>query len=78
MAIFKIAALQKVMDNSVSLSELELANKQYNELTAKYRDILQKDNLLVQRTNNLEHLQVSLCDLRTLLYQPFFFGHMYL
>lgn len=66
MAIFKVAALQKVMDNSVSLSELELANKQYNELTAKYRDILQKDNVLVQRTNNLEHLEVSLCDLRTL------------
>lgn len=66
MAIFKIAALQKIMDNSVSLSELELANKQYNELTAKYRDILQKDNVLVQRTNNLEHLEVSLCDLRTL------------
>lgn len=61
MAIFKIAALQKVMDNSVSLSELELANKQYNELTVKYRDILQKDNVLVQRTNNLEHLEVSLC-----------------
>ncbi|XP_012922025.1 centrosomal protein of 290 kDa isoform X2 [Heterocephalus glaber] len=57
MAIFKIAALQKVIDNSVSLSELELANKQYNELTAKYRDILQKDNMLVQRTNNLEHLE---------------------
>ncbi|XP_016054929.1 PREDICTED: centrosomal protein of 290 kDa [Miniopterus natalensis] len=57
MAIFKIAALQKVMDNSVSLSELELANKQYNELTAKYRDILQKDNVLVQRTSNLEHLE---------------------
>lgn len=66
MAIFKVAALQKVMDNSVSLSELELASKQYNELTAKYRDILQKDNVLVQRTNNLEHLEVSLCDLRTL------------
>ncbi|KAM5253773.1 centrosomal protein of 290 kDa isoform 4-T7 [Hipposideros larvatus] len=57
MAIFKIAALQKVIDNSVSLSELELANKQYNDLTAKYRDILQKDNMLVQRTNNLEHLE---------------------
>ncbi|XP_037704303.1 centrosomal protein of 290 kDa isoform X2 [Choloepus didactylus] len=57
MAVFKIAALQKVIDNSVSLSELELANKQYNELTAKYRDILQKDNMLVQRTNNLEHLE---------------------
>lgn len=65
MAIFKIAALQKVIDNSVSLSELELANKQYNELTAKYRDILQKDNMLVQRTTNLEHLEVSLCDPRT-------------
>ena len=59
MAVFKIAALQKVVDNSVSLSELELANRQYNELTAKYRDILQKDNMLVQRTNNLEHLEVS-------------------
>ncbi|XP_074181418.1 centrosomal protein of 290 kDa isoform X2 [Rhinolophus sinicus] len=57
MAIFKIAALQKVTDNSVSQSELELANKQYNELSAKYRDILQKDNMLVQRTNNLEHLE---------------------
>nr|KAF6373221.1 centrosomal protein 290 [Pipistrellus kuhlii] len=64
MAIFKIAALQKVMDNSVSLSELELANKQYNELTAKYRDILQKDNLLVQRTNNLEHLQCENASLK--------------
>lgn len=62
MAIFKIAALQKVVDNSVCLSELELANKQYNELTSKYRDILQKDNMLVQRTSNLEHLEVSLCD----------------
>ncbi|XP_073940177.1 centrosomal protein of 290 kDa isoform X1 [Castor canadensis] len=57
MAVFKIAALQKVIDNSVSLSELELANKQYNELTAKYRDILQKDNMLVQRTSNLEHIE---------------------
>lgn len=63
MATFKIAALQKVVDNSVSLSELELANKQYNELTTKYRDILQKDNMLVQRTSNLEHLEVSVRDL---------------
>ncbi|KAM5174676.1 centrosomal protein of 290 kDa [Callospermophilus lateralis] len=57
MAIFKIAALQKIIDNSVSLSELDLANKQYNELTVKYRDILQKDNMLVQRTSNLEYLE---------------------
>ncbi|XP_077932516.1 centrosomal protein of 290 kDa isoform X2 [Halichoerus grypus] len=64
MATFKIAALQKVIDNSVSLSELELANKQYNELTAKYRDILQKDNMLVQRTNKLEHLECENASLK--------------
>ncbi|XP_027630115.1 centrosomal protein of 290 kDa isoform X3 [Tupaia chinensis] len=64
MAIFKIAALQKVIENSVSLSELELANKQYNELTAKYRDILQKDNMLVQRTSNLEHLECENASLK--------------
>uniref|UniRef100_A0A8D2LRP2 Centrosomal protein 290 n=1 Tax=Varanus komodoensis TaxID=61221 RepID=A0A8D2LRP2_VARKO len=57
MATFKIAALQKVLDDSVPLNDLEMANKQYNELTAKYRDMLQKDNLLVQRTTNLEHLE---------------------
>ncbi|KAM6418627.1 centrosomal protein of 290 kDa [Pluvialis apricaria] len=57
MASFKIAALQKALDGSVPLSELELANKQYNELTVKYRDMLQKDNLLVQRTSNMEHME---------------------
>ncbi|KAM8821060.1 centrosomal protein of 290 kDa [Eudromia elegans] len=57
MASFKIAALQKVLDGCVPLSELELANKQYNALTAKYRDTLQKDNLLVQRTSNMEHME---------------------
>ncbi|XP_009081161.1 PREDICTED: centrosomal protein of 290 kDa [Acanthisitta chloris] len=57
MASFKIAALQKVLDGSVPLSELELANKQYNALTAKYRDMLQKDNLLVQRTTHMEHME---------------------
>ncbi|XP_056430371.1 centrosomal protein of 290 kDa isoform X2 [Hyla sarda] len=56
-AAFKIASLQKALDDSVPLSELKTANKQYNELTAKYRDMLQKDNLLVQRTANLEHLE---------------------
>ncbi|NXH77678.1 CE290 protein, partial [Hydrobates tethys] len=57
MASFKIAALQKVLDGCVPLSELELANKQYNALTAKYRDMLQKDNLLIQRTTNMEHME---------------------
>ncbi|XP_038636318.1 centrosomal protein of 290 kDa isoform X3 [Scyliorhinus canicula] len=57
MASFKIAALQKALDESVPTSDLERANKQYNELSAKYRDLLQKDNLLVQKTTSLEHLE---------------------
>lgn len=66
MACFKIAALQKVLDGSVPLSELEVANKQYNALTAKYREMLQKDNLLVQRTTNMEHMEVMF----VLLFNP--------
>lgn len=55
-----MAALQKVLDDSVPSSELDRANKQYAELTMKYRDLLQKDNRLVQRTTTLEHLEVLL------------------
>ncbi|KAM6425160.1 centrosomal protein of 290 kDa [Rhynochetos jubatus] len=57
MARFKIAALQKALDSSVPLSELEQANKQYNALTAKYREMLQKDNLLIQRTTEMEETE---------------------
>ncbi|KAG7455777.1 hypothetical protein MATL_G00244550 [Megalops atlanticus] len=57
MASFKIAALQKALDDSVSSSELDRANKQYTELTVKYRDLLQKDNHLVQRATSLEQLE---------------------
>ncbi|XP_050955227.1 centrosomal protein of 290 kDa isoform X2 [Labeo rohita] len=57
MAAFKMAALQKSLDGSVPASELERANKQYTELTIKYRNLLQKDNHLVQKTTTLEHLE---------------------
>ncbi|XP_056242804.1 centrosomal protein of 290 kDa isoform X2 [Seriola aureovittata] len=57
MAAYKIAALQKALDDSVPSSDLEKANKQYTELTVKYRDMLQRDSRLIQRTTNLEHLQ---------------------
>ncbi|KAM4734689.1 centrosomal protein of 290 kDa isoform 10-T11 [Anableps anableps] len=57
MAAYKIATLQKALDDSVPASELERANKQYTELTVKYRDVLQKDSLLVQKTTSLEHLK---------------------
>ncbi|XP_071313277.1 centrosomal protein of 290 kDa isoform X2 [Trachinotus anak] len=57
MAAYKIAALQKALDDSVPSSDLEKANKQYTELTVKYRDTLQRDSRLIQRTTNLEHLE---------------------
>ncbi|KAJ8261931.1 hypothetical protein GJAV_G00160140 [Gymnothorax javanicus] len=64
MASFKIAALQKALDDTVSSSELERANRQYTELTIKYRDLLQKDNGLVQRATNLEQLERENTSLR--------------
>ncbi|XP_053538078.1 centrosomal protein of 290 kDa isoform X3 [Ictalurus punctatus] len=64
MAAFKMAALQKVLEDSVPSSELERANKQYNDLTMKYRDLLQKDNHLIQRTTTLEHLEGENVSLR--------------
>ncbi|MBN3288056.1 CE290 protein, partial [Polyodon spathula] len=63
-AAFKIAALQKALNDSVPSADLERANKQYNDLTTKYRDMLQKDNLLVQKTTNLEYLEVLFFFLR--------------
>lgn len=58
MAAFKLAALQKALDASVPASELEKANKQYTDLTVKYRDLLQRDSCFIQRTTNLQHLEV--------------------
>ncbi|KAF0040361.1 hypothetical protein F2P81_006259 [Scophthalmus maximus] len=57
MAAYQMAALQKALEDSVPSSDLEKANKQYTELTVKYRDILQRDSCLIQRTTNLEHLE---------------------
>ncbi|XP_061576894.1 centrosomal protein of 290 kDa isoform X7 [Cololabis saira] len=57
MAAYKMAALQKALDDSVPSSDLERANQQYTELTARYRDVLQRDGRLLQRTSNLEHLE---------------------
>ena len=50
MASFKIAALQKALELSVPAADLEQANKQYTELTERYRDLLEKSNTLVSET----------------------------
>ncbi|XP_058500486.1 centrosomal protein of 290 kDa isoform X2 [Solea solea] len=57
MSAYKVAALQKALDDSVPSLELEKANRQYTELTVKYRDVLQRDSCLIRRTTNLEHLE---------------------
>ncbi|XP_077451484.1 centrosomal protein of 290 kDa isoform X2 [Stigmatopora argus] len=63
-AAYRMAALQKAVDESVPASELEKANRQYTELTVKYRDVLQRDGLLVKRTTNLENLESENTSLR--------------
>ena len=60
MASFKIAALQKALDDSVPASELELANKQYTELTEKYRDKLESTKSLVAFKEEASGYQVGI------------------
>jgi len=60
MASFKIAALQKALDDSVPASKLELANKQYTELTEKYRDKLECTKSLVAFKEEASGYQVDI------------------
>ena len=59
MAAFKITALQKALDDCVPSSELDKANKQFTELTEKYRDLLEKNNSLVVKTEQTSGYEVS-------------------
>ena len=43
-ATYKIDALQKNLTESIPSSTLDEANRQYTELTMKYRDLLQNEN----------------------------------
>ena len=61
MSTYKIGVLQQALDESVPATELEAANKQYNELTAKYRDIIQRENSLVARSAIVDNLEVGIC-----------------
>lgn len=63
MATFKIAALQKSLEDSVPSSELEVVNKQYTELTEKYRDMLERSNSLVARSE--ENSGFEVCSILT-------------
>ncbi|XP_056015074.1 centrosomal protein of 290 kDa-like [Ostrea edulis] len=57
MATFKIASLQKALEDSVPATDLELINKRYHDLTEKYRDTLEKGNTLVSKAEALIGLE---------------------
>ena len=59
MSTYKIGVLQQALDESVPAPDLDAANKQYNELTAKYRDIIQRENSLVARSAIVDNLEVG-------------------
>lgn len=44
LATYKIDALQKNLAESIPSSTLDQANRQYTELTMKYRDLLQNES----------------------------------
>lgn len=74
MSTYKIGVLQQALDESVPAIELEAANKQYNELTAKYRDIIQRENSLVARSATVDNLEVGCFENKfTMLLCWFFF-----
>jgi centrosomal protein CEP290 len=45
MASFQIDSLQKSLASSVPASDLDEANREYTDLTAKYRDLLQREQV---------------------------------
>ncbi|XP_041354240.1 centrosomal protein of 290 kDa-like [Gigantopelta aegis] len=57
MSSFKMAALQKSLEDSVPSCDLDKVNRQYHELTEKYRDLLEKGNTLVSRAEAVVGLQ---------------------
>ncbi|KAG1701303.1 Centrosomal protein [Nymphon striatum] len=59
MVNFKMAALQKSLEDSIPISELQKANREYEVLTAKYRDLLEHENKLVVRSESSQQNEVE-------------------
>ncbi|XP_071826754.1 centrosomal protein of 290 kDa-like isoform X2 [Apostichopus japonicus] len=54
---FKVASLQRSLDESVPSADLEKYARDYKELAVKYRDMLQNDNKLVARNARMDELE---------------------
>lgn len=61
MASFKIEALQRQLAESVPSAHLNAANREFADLTAKYRDLLQKqkDQTMHERHNQELELKIT-------------------
>ena len=58
MAAFKLEALQKQLSESVPAVQLESANRQFSDLTAKYRDLLQREQLHSVQEHRIEETEL--------------------
>ena len=57
-ARFQVNVLQTKLNESVPRDDLEAANRRYNDLTAKYRDLLQRETHWADRNREIENLKV--------------------
>ncbi len=64
MATFKIESLQQAMSESVPSSSLEDANRQYAELTARYRHLLEKEQSHSANERRMEEMELVVNNLR--------------
>jgi len=58
-AAFKTESLLKTLEESVPAAAMDQANRQYNELTAKYRDLLQQQAAQSTQTRTLQELELQ-------------------
>jgi centrosomal protein CEP290 len=58
-ASFKTDSLLKMLEESVPATAMEQANRQYNELTARYRDLLQQQATQCTQTRTLQELELQ-------------------
>ncbi|CAI9718032.1 Hypothetical predicted protein [Octopus vulgaris] len=61
---FKINALQKALEDSVSSEELEKANKEYQTLTENYRDLLEREHLFIAKSEAFAGLEEEVIQLK--------------
>ena len=57
---YKLKVLQNSLDESVPLNALESANKEFNEITAKYRDTLEKQQQFSSNSRTIEEMELHL------------------